>query len=120
MSTAVIRKNLFKPIIGGNEFSKLGVVYVLVSPSRRSPCASIICTIVGGYSVVVLSGRSNRLLWTASHTVPLLPHCGRRLVRPGHGRGQVVRPPARDVSGAPEASTQPIVPPPAPSSATPC
>ncbi|KAL0391038.1 UNVERIFIED_CONTAM: hypothetical protein Scaly_0460900 [Sesamum calycinum] len=36
MSTVVNRKNLFKPIIGGNEFSKLGVVYVLVSPSRRS------------------------------------------------------------------------------------
>ncbi|KAL2252791.1 UNVERIFIED_CONTAM: Retrovirus-related Pol polyprotein from transposon gypsy [Sesamum indicum] len=42
MSTAVNRKNLFKPIIAGNEFSKLGAVCVLVSPSRRSPCASIV------------------------------------------------------------------------------
>ncbi|KAL0373053.1 UNVERIFIED_CONTAM: hypothetical protein Scaly_0986900 [Sesamum calycinum] len=75
------------------------------------------CASVGGYSVVVLlSGGSSRLLRTASHTVPLLPHCGRRLLRPGHGRGQVVRPPTRDVFGAPKASTQPVVPPPAPSS----
>ncbi|KAL2235771.1 UNVERIFIED_CONTAM: Transposon Tf2-11 polyprotein [Sesamum indicum] len=42
MSTVVNGKNFFKTIIGGNEFLKLGVVCVLVSPSRRSPCASIV------------------------------------------------------------------------------
>ncbi|KAL0391032.1 UNVERIFIED_CONTAM: putative aspartic proteinase GIP1 [Sesamum calycinum] len=37
------------------------------------------CASVGRYSVVVLlSGGSSRLLRTASHTVPLPPHCGRR------------------------------------------
>ncbi|KAL0357981.1 UNVERIFIED_CONTAM: hypothetical protein Scaly_1483800 [Sesamum calycinum] len=38
---------------------------------------------VGGYSVVLLLGGSSRLLRTASHTMPLPPHCGKRLVRPG-------------------------------------
>ncbi|KAL2223627.1 UNVERIFIED_CONTAM: Transposon Tf2-12 polyprotein [Sesamum indicum] len=79
MFTAVNRKNFFKPIIGGNEFSKLGVVYVLVSPSRRSPCASIVCP--SGFRWCVAIGGSSRR--TASHTVPLSPHCGRRLVRHG-------------------------------------
>ncbi|KAK4402748.1 Retrovirus-related Pol polyprotein from transposon RE2 [Sesamum angolense] len=42
------------------------------------------CASVGGYSIVVLlSGGSSRLLRTASHMVPLPPHCGRRLVRNG-------------------------------------
>ncbi|KAL0336262.1 UNVERIFIED_CONTAM: Transposon Tf2-11 polyprotein [Sesamum radiatum] len=42
------------------------------------------CASVGGYSVVVLLlGGSSCLLWTASHTMPLPPHCGKRLVRPG-------------------------------------
>ncbi|KAL0439547.1 UNVERIFIED_CONTAM: hypothetical protein Slati_2437700 [Sesamum latifolium] len=40
------------------------------------------CASVGGLLLLLL-GRSSRLLRTASHTVPLSPHCGRRLVRSG-------------------------------------